>query len=50
MIELIGEEAALELRDTVEAMREAGSSHEEIHTYVVSYLDELGVELPEPQG
>ena len=50
LIELIGEEAALELRDTVEAMREAGSSHEEIHTYVVSYLDELGVELPEPQG
>ena len=50
IIDQIGEETLQELRDTVEAMREAGSSHEEIHTYVVSYLDELGVELPEPQG
>lgn len=50
LIELIGEEAAQALIDTVEAMREAGSTREEIHEYVQGYLAELGVELPEPKG
>lgn len=49
LIELIGEEAAHTLFDAVEAMREAGSTFEEIHEYVKDYLEELGVELPKPK-
>ena len=50
IIEQIGEEAAQALRDTVQSMREAGDSFEEIRTYVREYLINLGVELPEPKG
>ncbi len=50
LIEQIGEEAAQILRDAVQAMRDAGASFEEIRDYIHSYLADLGVELPEPQG
>jgi len=49
LIEQIGEETLQELRDAVHDMREAGASHEEIHDYIHTVLEELGVELPEPQ-
>ena len=50
LIDLIGDEAALELHDAVLAMREEGSTFEEIRDYVQGYLEGLGVELPGAQG
>ena len=50
ILEQIGEEAMQVLRETVQAMREAGNSFEEIREFIRNYLTDLGVELPEPQG
>jgi hypothetical protein len=46
----LDEEQRQELKEKILAMRDEGATTDEIRTYVREYLEELGIELPEPNA
>jgi hypothetical protein len=49
MMGLLDDEQKAELKESIEALQHEGASFEEIREYVRNYIEEQGIELPDPE-